>query len=80
MAKICAKAQIQGYKTKHSLCATAASRLSHKDIDEKLIMERTGHKSIEGTTSYKRTDEQQQIEVSNILKAAASTESPSKVG
>ena len=78
MAKMCAKAQIQGYKTNHSLRATAASRLYHKGIDEQLIMERTGHRSIEGVRSYKRTHEQQQIEVSNILQAAASTDSHPK--
>ena len=37
MVKMCAKAQIQGYKTNHSLRATAASRLYHKGIDEQLI-------------------------------------------
>ena len=61
MAKMCAKDQIQGYKTNHSLHATAASRLYHKGIDEQLVMERTGHRNIEGVRSYKRTHEQQQI-------------------
>ena len=46
MAKMCAKAQIQGYKANQSLRATAASRLYHKGIDEQLIMERTRHRSI----------------------------------
>ena len=46
MAKMCAKAQIQGYKTNHSLHATVTSRLYHKGIDEQLVMERNGHRSI----------------------------------
>ena len=75
MAKMCTKAQIQGYKTNHSLRATAASRLYRKGIDEQLIMERTGHRSIEGIRSYKRTDQQQQIEVSNILQVSSDNQS-----
>ena len=34
-------------------------------------MERTGHRSLEGVQSYKRTDEQQQIAVSNVLQQNA---------
>ena len=49
MSNMCSKARIAGYKTNHhSLHATAASRLYHKGIDEQLIMERTGHRSLEG--------------------------------
>ena len=46
-------------------------RYTHKGIDEQLIMERTGHRSLEGVRSYKRTDEQQQIAVSNVLQQNA---------
>ncbi len=59
-----------GYKTNHSLRATAASRLYHSGLDEQLIMERTGHRSIEGIRSYKRTSNQQQVTVSNVLNSA----------
>ena len=45
--------------------------LCHKGINEQLIMERTGHRSLEGIRSYKRTDEQQQIAVSNVLQQNA---------
>ena len=34
-------------------------------------MKRTGHRSLEGVRSYKRTDEQQQIAVSNVLQQNA---------
>ena len=71
MSNMCSKAGIAGYKTNHSLRATAASRLYHKGIDEQLIMERTGHRSLEGVRSYKRTEEQQQIAVSNVLQQSA---------
>ena len=40
-------------------------------VYEQLIMERTGHRSLEGVRSYKRTDEQQQIAVSNVLQQNA---------
>ena len=67
MSRICKKAGVTGYKTNHSLRATAASRLYHSGLDEQLIMERTGHRSIEGIRSYKRTNSQQQQKVSNLL-------------
>ena len=41
---------IKGYKTNHSLKATA-TRLYSAGIDEQLVMERTGHRSIEGIRS-----------------------------
>ena len=70
MATICKKANVTGYKTNHSLRATVASRLYHSGLDEQLIMERTGHRSIEGIRSYKRTSNQQQVTVSNVLNSA----------
>ena len=37
--------------------ATAATRLYNAGVDEQLIMETTGHRSLEGVRSYKRTSE-----------------------
>ena len=48
MSSICISAGVQGFKTNHSLRATSATRLYQKCVDEQLIMERTGHRSIEG--------------------------------
>ena len=45
--------------------------LYHNGIYEQLILERTGHRSLEGVQSYKRADEQQQIAVLNILQQNA---------
>ncbi len=39
-------------------------------IDEQLVMERTGHRSLEGVRSYKRTSAEQQETVSDILSNA----------
>ena len=50
---------------------TNSPALYHKGIDKQLIMERTRHRSLEGVRSYKRTDEQQQIAVSNVLQQNA---------
>ena len=67
MSTLRTKAGIKGFKTNHSLRATAASRLYHHGIDEQLKMERTGHKSLDGVRSYKRTSEDQQAAVSSTL-------------
>ena len=59
VARLCSAAGIQGFRTNHSLCATAATRLYQAGVDEQLIMETTGHRSLEGVRSYKRTSEDQ---------------------
>jgi hypothetical protein len=64
---MCKKAGIDGYKTNHSLRATAATRLYQSGVDEQLVMERTGHRSIEGIRSYKRTSDTQREALSDIL-------------
>ncbi len=63
----CQKAGISGYKTNHSLRATTATRLYLNGVDEQLVMERTGHRSIEGIRSYKRTSSDQQENISDLL-------------
>ena len=57
--KMYADANITGYKTNHSLRATTATRLYHAGVDEQLIMERTGHRSLDGVRRYKRTSDNQ---------------------
>lgn len=70
VSNMCKACNIQGYKTNHSLRATAATRLYSSGIDEQLVMERTGHRSLEGVRSYKRTSAEQQETVSDILSNA----------
>ena len=67
VATMCSECGILGYKTNHSLRATAATRLYASGIDEQLVMKRTGHRSIEGIRSYKRTSLHQKEAVSDIL-------------
>ena len=67
VACLCSTAGILGHKTNHSLRATITSRLYHSGVDEQLVMERTGHRSLEGVRSYKRTSDQQRETLSDIL-------------
>ena len=67
VAHLCKAAGISGYKTNHSLRATAATRLYESGVDEQLVMERTGHRSLDGVRSYKRTSDTQRRELSDIL-------------
>ena len=71
LARLCTSAGIQGFKTNHSLRATATSRLYQSGVDEQLVMERTGHRSVEGVRSYKRTSEKQRQALSDILNQPA---------
>ena len=67
VARLCKAADIQGYKTNHSLRATVTSRLYQSGVDEQLVMERTGHRSLDGVRSYKRTSSKQLEALSDIL-------------
>ena len=65
--EMCKAAGITGYKTNHSLRATTATRLFQAGVDEQLIMERTGHRSLDGVRSYKRTSQEQRQALSDIV-------------
>ena len=64
---MCEHAGIPGYKTNHSLRATNATWFYQAGVDEQLIMERTGNRSLEGVRSYKRTSSDQREMLSDIL-------------
>lgn len=44
-------AKIQGFRTVHSLRATTATRLYQAGVDKQLIVERTGHRSLDGVVA-----------------------------
>ena len=67
VARLCRAAGITGFKTNHSLRATSTSRLYQSGVDEQLVMERTGHRSLTGVRSYKRTSDEQREALSDIL-------------
>ena len=64
--RICKNAGIPWHKTNHSLRATTATRLYQSGVDEQLV-ERTGHRSLDGVRSYKRTSASQREALSDIL-------------
>ena len=66
---MCEQAGIKGSKTNHSLRATGATELYESGVPEKLIQERTGHRSLEALCVYERTNIQQHKAVSSILSA-----------
>ncbi|XP_064387890.1 zinc finger MYM-type protein 2-like [Halichondria panicea] len=63
---MCEQVGIYG-KTNHSLRATGATRLFAANVPEKLIAERTGHRSTEGLRVYERTSMEQKQSVSDII-------------
>ena len=54
-------------KTNHSLRATGASELFRSSVPEKIVQERTGHRSIKALRMYERTTQSQHMAVSPIL-------------
>ena len=67
VSRLCIAAGIGGFKTNHSLRATSTRRLYQSGVEEQQVMERTGHRSIDGVRSYKRTSEEQSVVLSDIL-------------
>lgn len=54
-------------KTNHSLRATAITHLMEKSLPSKLIMERSGHLSESGLSSYERNTAQQKVALARVL-------------
>ncbi len=57
VARLCREANITGFRTNHSLRATAATRLYNAGVDEQQVMEVTGHRSLDGvghTSTHRR--------------------------
>ena len=63
---MCEKAGIDGRRSNHSLRAGCATRMYDNGLDEQLICERTGHRSV-AVRSYKRTSSCQLKEVFDAL-------------
>ena len=56
---LCVSAGLPGHYTNHSLCSTATTKLYQNNLDQQLIMEITGHRSL-AVQTYKRTSQRQQ--------------------
>ena len=63
---MCNKAKLPGFYTNHSLRSSATTSMYRGNIDEQLIQEITGHRSL-AVRSYKRTCSSQRKEASNII-------------
>lgn len=72
MRTMCRLAGINGNKTNHSLRAASATQMYDCGVPEKIIQERTGHRSLEALRMYERTNVEQQQAVSAILSAPKS--------
>ena len=71
------KQALQGVKP--IICFGHATRLYQDGVDEQLIMENTGHRSVHGVRSYKRTSSDQKKALSEILNVGGNPESSSAV-
>jgi hypothetical protein len=69
MKSICTKAGLSTVYSNHSLRAFGASNLFQQNVPEKLIQERTGHRSVEALRKYARTSEEQKEEASALMNA-----------
>ena len=54
-------------KLNHSLRATSTTRMLDAGVAEKVIMDRTGHRSLDGLKPYARTTSRQQQQVSQAI-------------
>ena len=69
---MCSQIGVTG-KTNHSLRATGAARSFEANVPEKLIQERTGHKSTDALRRYERTSVVQQKAVLSVIYASNPT-------
>ena len=63
---LCVSAGLPGHYTNHSLHSTVATKLYQNNLDEQLIMEIIGHRSLAMRT-YKRTSQRQRKMASKCL-------------
>jgi len=72
--EMCGEAGITGNFTNHSLCAYGATTFFHAGVSEKLIQQRTGHRSLDALRQYEWTSEAQLVDISNIMSGGMPTE------
>lgn len=66
VSNVCSKAQLPGFRSNHSLRRTCATRLYDCGMDEQIIQEITGHRSL-SVRKYKRTSDAARQTVSSNL-------------
>ena len=73
------EAGFEGHYTNHSLRVTSATRLFDAEVDEQLIMTRTGHSSTDGVRAYKRTSDKLRQLTSDVLNSGKPNVTPAIV-
>ncbi len=68
---MCAEGGVGGIKTNHSLRATGATEMFQANVPEKIIQQRTGHRSHEALRTYERTTADQHRAVSTLLSSSS---------
>ncbi len=76
LRKMCHTADIEGNISNHSLRATSATEMG---VPEKVIQERTGHRSLEALRTYERTNTNQHLAVSKVLSSSSAVSYSDKV-
>lgn len=64
---MCQSAEIAENKTNYSLCATNATELFKRGVPEKIVQERTGHRSLDALRTYECSSAEQHKAASAIL-------------
>ena len=77
LKKMCHRGGIQGNKTNHSLRATGATQLFQAEVPEKIIQQRTGHRSLSAMRTYEWITNEQHEAVSSLLAAGPTTSAAS---
>lgn len=67
MKEMCCKSGLEGNFTNQSGKRACATQLYQSGLDEQQIMNRTGHRSLNGVRKYKRVSNDQLRDVSNLL-------------
>ena len=74
LKEMCRDPGIAGNYTNHSLRAYGATTLFQAGCSEKLLQQRTGHRSLEALRQYERTSQSQLLDVSNVMAGVKSTQ------
>jgi len=67
LKEMCQEAKLSAKFTNHSLRAYGATTLFQAGVSEKLIQQRTGHRSLEALRQYEQTSESQLADISNVI-------------
>ena len=67
MKKLLSQGKLEQEFTNHSLRAYGLTKLYNSNVPEKIIMERSGHRSLEGVRKYERTNVLQEVQACKAL-------------